>query len=44
VRVLRDTAEGFWVAACPSADIVVVGHEYVTDGVVVNAVRRDAGD
>jgi membrane fusion protein, multidrug efflux system len=45
VRVLRDTAEGFWVADLPEqADIVVVGHEYVTDGVVVNAVRRDAGD
>ncbi len=45
VRVLRDSAEGFWVAGLPeTADIVVVGHEYVTDGVVVNAVRRASGD
>jgi len=45
VRVLRDTAEGFWVAGLPeTADIVVVGHEYVTDGVQVRAVRRGEGD
>ena len=44
VRVLRDTAEGFWVAGLPeTADVVVVGHEYVTDGVQVRAVRRDDG-
>lgn len=45
VRVLRDAPEGVWVAGLPAvADVVVVGQEYVTDGVVVNAVRRAAGD
>ena len=45
VRVLRDTVEGFWVSGLPEqADIVVVGHEFVTDGIVVNAVRRDPGE
>nr|WP_209427031.1 efflux RND transporter periplasmic adaptor subunit [Pararhodobacter sp. SW119] len=45
VRVLRDTADGFWVAGLPEvADVVVVGHEYVTDGVVVNPVRREDGE
>jgi membrane fusion protein, multidrug efflux system len=45
IRVLRDSVEGFWVAGLPEvADVVVVGHEYVTDGVVVNATRRAAGE
>jgi membrane fusion protein, multidrug efflux system len=43
VRVLRDTAQGFWVAGLPPvADVIVVGQEYVTDGVRVDAVRRPA--
>ena len=43
VRVLRDAAEGFWVSGLPEvADVVTVGHEYVTDGIVVDAVRRQA--
>lgn len=45
VRVLRDSAEGFWVSGLPEvADVVTVGHEYVTDGIVVDAVRRQAGE
>mgnify|MGYP002620417445 CR=1 FL=1 len=45
VRVLRDSPQGFWVAGLPAeADVVVVGHEFVTDGVVVEAVRREAGE
>jgi membrane fusion protein, multidrug efflux system len=45
VRVLRDTAEGFWVAGLPQqADVVVVGHEFVTDGALVDAVRRGGGE
>jgi len=45
VRVLRDTAQGFWVAGLPEvADVVVVGQEFVTDGVRVNTVRRDGGE
>lgn len=43
VRVLRDTARGFWVQGLPpEADVIVVGQEYVTDGVRVEAVRRAA--
>lgn len=42
VTVLRDTAQGFWVSGLPEqADVVVVGQEFVTDGVRVQAVRRD---
>lgn len=41
VRVLRDTAEGFWVSGLPPvAEVIVVGQEFVTDGVRVEAVRR----
>ncbi len=37
VRLLRDTPEGFWVDRLPgSATIVVVGQEFVKDGVQVN--------
>lgn len=45
VRVLRDTAQGFWVAGLPAeVDVVVVGQEFVTDGVRVNYVRREGGE
>lgn len=45
VRVLRDTAEGFWVAGLPATvDVVVVGQEYVTDGVRVDAVRAEPSE
>lgn len=41
VTVLRDTPQGFWVSGLPdSAEVVVVGQEYVTDGVIVAASRR----
>lgn len=41
VTVLRDAPQGFWVSGLPPvADIVVVGQEYVTDGVAVRVVRR----
>ncbi len=37
VRLLRDTAEGFWVDRLPeSARIIVVGQEFVEDGVRVD--------
>lgn len=43
VRVLRDAPQGFWVAGLPvEADVIVVGHEYVGDGVEVRVTRRDA--
>jgi multidrug efflux system membrane fusion protein len=46
VQVLRDSPQGFWVQGLPAeADVVVVGQEYVTDGVRVETVRRaGAGD
>lgn len=41
VTVLRDAPQGFWVDGLPAvADVIVVGHEYVTDGVSVRAVRQ----
>lgn len=41
VTVLRDTPQGFWVSGLPrEADVIVVGQEYVTDGVAVHPVRR----
>lgn len=45
VEVLRDTAQGFWVTGLPeTVDIVVVGQEFVGDGVRVDAVRRASGE
>ena len=41
VTVLRDAPQGFWVAGLPaSVDVIVTGHEYVTDGVPVRVVRQ----
>jgi len=41
VQVLRDAPQGFWVTGLPvEADVVVVGQEYVTDGVEVRVTRR----
>ncbi len=41
VTVLRDAPQGFWVAGLPEqADVVVVGQEYVTDGIEVRVERR----
>jgi multidrug efflux system membrane fusion protein len=43
VRVLRDTAQGFWVQGLPAeAEIIVLGQEYVREGVRVEAQRRPA--
>lgn len=43
VTVLRDSTQGFWVSGLPdSVEVIVVGHEYVRDGVLVEPVRRDA--
>lgn len=44
VRVLRDAPQGFWVTGLPAvADVIVVGQEYVTDGIEVRAVPREQG-
>lgn len=41
VTVLRDAPQGFWVTGLPTlADVIVVGQEYVTDGIQVRVTRR----
>ena len=43
VTILRDTAEGFWVTGLPdSVDVIVVGQEYVREGVVVEPTYEEA--
>ena len=43
VAVLRDTTEGIWVSGLADvATVIVVGQEYVTDGVKVAATLRSA--
>jgi multidrug efflux system membrane fusion protein len=43
VTLLRDTARGVWLAGLPDqADVIVIGQEYVTDGVPVRAVYQEA--
>lgn len=42
VTILRDSAQGVWVQGLPDpADVIVVGQEFVTQGVTVEAVMRD---
>ena len=42
VSVLRDTTEGIWVAGLDrEADIIVVGQEFVTEGVPVEVTYRE---
>ena len=44
VSIIRDTVEGAWVAGLPaSAEIIIVGHEYVTDGTGVEVSYRSPG-
>lgn len=43
VKLLRDTAEGVWVAGLPSeANVITIGQEYVTDGVKVIPTYEEA--
>ncbi len=43
VAVVRDTAEGVWVSGLPeSADVIVVGQDFVTDGQPVSVTLREA--
>lgn len=47
VKFLRDTPEGVWLSGLPeSADVIVVGQDYVTEGspVVVTLVDHAPGD
>lgn len=43
VTMLRDTDRGMWLGGLPeSADVIVVGQEFVREGVLVDAVMRPA--
>jgi len=43
VNLIRDTTEGVWVADLPDqANVIVVGQEYVVDGVQVLPTYREA--
>ncbi|QYX56410.1 efflux RND transporter periplasmic adaptor subunit [Roseovarius sp. SCSIO 43702] len=45
VTLLRDTPEGVWLAGLPdTANVIVVGQEYVTDGVRVQAAFAEAAE
>jgi multidrug efflux system membrane fusion protein len=45
VEVIRDSAEGVYVSGLPAtADIIVRGQEYVTDGVTVAPTFREAAE
>jgi len=44
VTLLRDTSAGVWLAGLPdTADVIVVGQEFVIDGVAVDVTLRGAG-
>lgn len=44
VSLLRDTPNGVWLAGLPeAADVIVIGQEYVTDGVPVAPTYRELG-
>lgn len=43
VTILRDTVDGIWVDGLEqNADIIVVGQEYVVDGVAIDVTYREA--
>ncbi len=43
IQLLRDTADGVWVGGLPeTADIIVIGQEFVTRGVTVAPTYREA--
>jgi len=42
VNLLRDTVDGVWLAGLPDqADVIVVGQDFVTDGVLVAVTYRE---
>ena len=44
VTVLRDTPTGVWLTGLPeTADVIVIGQEYVSDGVPVRPVYQELG-
>jgi multidrug efflux system membrane fusion protein len=45
VSVVRDVPEGIWVTGLdPEVDVIVVGQDYVTDGVPVAVTMREAAE
>jgi membrane fusion protein, multidrug efflux system len=43
VQVLRDTPNGTWLAGLPdTANVIVVGQEFTSDGATVDVVWRDS--
>ena len=45
ITLLRDTSEGVWIAGLPDqADIIVIGQEYVVDGVPVRAAYQEPAE
>jgi multidrug efflux system membrane fusion protein len=45
VGILRDTIDGIWVTGLPeTVDVIVVGQEYVTDGVPVIPTLQTEAD
>lgn len=43
ISVMRDTIDGIWVTGLPeTVDVIVVGQEYVTDGVPVEPTMQEA--
>jgi multidrug efflux system membrane fusion protein len=45
VKLLRDVEKGVWVTGLPDqADVIVIGQEYVIDGVRVAASYKDPGE
>ncbi len=42
VSIIRDAADGVWITGLPEkSDVIVVGQEFVIDGVAVDAVYRE---
>ncbi|ALG90048.1 MULTISPECIES: efflux RND transporter periplasmic adaptor subunit [Actibacterium] len=45
VTVMRDTVDGVWLTGLPeAADVIIIGQEYVTDGVPVRARFEEAAE
>ena len=43
VTLLRDTVDGVWVAGLPdTVDVIIVGQEYVIDGVPIAPTLQEA--
>ena len=42
ITLLRDTPNGIWISGLPAnADVIIIGQEYVTDGVMVEATYQE---